>query len=239
MIIEILFKEYMIYGEAAGVDYLRRLFPDAEFILTNTPDHPYFAEHDVDLMILGPMADDHADLVCDKLRPFTDRLRERIDAGMVFIAMNNALDILGKSLTVNGVPDGHTLGLFDYAASRDYRHKRSGFMLCRMDDQLILTNHLGVSSYRYDGHEACSFYTVQSPYGGFNADTTLGGFRYRNAFLFEGCGTFCFMNPYLVKRLKKHFTGSDEIPFEAEITALHRSVIEQLKLMPSYKTYLQ
>lgn len=239
MIIEILFKEYMIYGEAAGIDYLRRLFPDARMVLTNTPDRPYFADHDVDLMVLGPMADAHADLVCDRLRPFSARLKQLIESGMVFIAMNNALDILGQSLTVDGRADTHTLGLFDYSASRDYRHKRSGFMICRLDDHTVITSHLGVSSYFYNGHESASFYTVQSPYGGFNADTHLGGYRYRNAFLFEGCGGICFMNPYLMKRLRHHFTGGDVIPYEAEIAALHDSILEQLKPVSPYSDYLK
>lgn len=55
MLIEVLYKEFMIYGEAENIDYFKLLFPEAEFIETGFLEKPYFVDHDVDMLIMGPM----------------------------------------------------------------------------------------------------------------------------------------------------------------------------------------
>ena len=55
MIIEILFSEVCgLYGDFQNPKYLEATLPDAQFIYTELTQTPYFVNHDVDMLRMGP-----------------------------------------------------------------------------------------------------------------------------------------------------------------------------------------
>lgn len=232
MKIEIMYPEFISYGETETVAYFEKLFPEADFYYCRYKDRPYFADHEPDMIFFGPMAEYNIEKIYFRLLPFKDRLKTLIDQGTFFLALNNALDLFGRSLEVKNGPEAHSLGLFPYRTVRDYDDRISKPALVKFENQYITGSILGFSNYY--GNEDHYYYTAVYPEMAFNRESVLGGFRYKNAFLCELAGGVFLMNPYLAKRLRKHFMGDDQIPLESAMTYTYE---ENLKLMSKNKEY--
>ena len=100
MTVEILFPKLCnLYGDIKNMDYLRLCLPEAEFIETQITDkRPYFADHDVNLVYLGSMSEKSQARVVRWLEPYKTRIEAMIDAGTVFLATGNAMEVFADSI---------------------------------------------------------------------------------------------------------------------------------------------
>ncbi|MBT1035702.1 hypothetical protein KJY78_04995 [Canibacter sp. lx-45] len=222
MIVEVLYQELFIYGEKGNTEYLRQMFKDAKFVHTQLNDKPYFADNHVDLIIIEPISERHLEVVCGRLKPYAAKLRELIGAGVHFIAFNNALDILGKFLTEQGLgkkEEKETLNLFDYTTIRDLDDRYAELAVLEYKNTEVLAMSMGFS--QYYGNTSNYIYDVKSGFG-FNKETKRGGYRYKNAFLIEALGNVFMYNPEVAKLLLKRFDCDDSLPFEADAYAAHK-----------------
>lgn len=120
--IEVLFPELCnLYGELANVKYLKESLVDAELIETSYKDEPAFLTEKVDMVYMGTMTEEAQKLIIEKLMPFRERIRERIDEGMNFLITGNALEIFGKEIIEEGVKVTDGLSLFDFVSERRAR----------------------------------------------------------------------------------------------------------------------
>lgn len=236
MRIEILCPEWLTFGEQTTAVYFEKLFPEAEVYRTGFPDALQFPEKKIDLLFFGPMAEPCLEQVVQKLLPYRDCLKAQIEEGMMLLAINNALDVLGKSLTVKNGSPANTLSLFDYETVRDYDHRRSKQTLFEKDGVPFLATILGFSSYY--GNEGHELYHALYPASSFHENTALGGFSYRNSWLIECAGCLFLTVPYWTKALRRRFYADDTIPLEAEMTATYQDNLRLLQNMPEYSSFL-
>lgn len=96
---EILFPEVCnLYGDLQNIYYLKRCCPELEIVETDLKSRPAFLDGDVTLVFMGSTTEQGLQLAADALRPYRDAIAEKIDAGQLFLATGNALDILGDAI---------------------------------------------------------------------------------------------------------------------------------------------
>lgn len=227
MRIEILCPEWLTFGEQTTAIYLEKLFPEAEVIHTSFLDAPHFDHEPVDLLFFGPMAENRLEKVVQKLSPLRQRLLARIEEGMMLLALNNALDVLGKTLTVKNGPPANTLNLFPYETLRDYDRRVSRQTHFEKDGVPFIATILGFSSY-FGNEQHALFHAVQPPMS-FNEETALGGFQYKNCWLIECAGCLFLTVPFWARALRQKFYDDDFLPLEEEMEAIYR---QNLLLFP-------
>ena len=237
MIVEIMYREFISYGEKETTVYLEKLFPEAEFVYTGYKDTPYFVDRKPDLIFFGPMPESVMDKIVVKLEPYRDRIKELVEDDVMFIILNNAMDMFGASIEVKNGPDTKSLGVFDYKTVRDYDKRHSEIMVADFEGHPIVGNVLGFSSYY--GNENAYLYEATHPKIGFNLETPYGGYRYRNAFLSELAGCILLINPYLTKKLRKHFMGDEVIPFEEQVQYIYDQNLMKLQVNPNFAKAMQ
>lgn len=226
MIFEVLYDEFYIFGEKANVEYLKRMFPNDTVQETSFGEVPYFTTQSVDAIFLGPMQESNLARVTEALMPYREKLKQCIEEGVLFVALNNALDILGRSLEVVDEGEMPTLSLFDYTAVRDYMKRYAALFVADWDGEEVIGERMGFS--QYYGNESCSIYASKTGKG-FNKDTNLGGYRYKNAFLIDALGVLLVTNPPLARRLYTYFGIDKPLPFEKEGEEAYTNKLNLLK----------
>ncbi|MHB8097635.1 MAG: hypothetical protein ACYDEI_08310, partial [Erysipelotrichaceae bacterium] len=99
MIIELLYPSISaLYGEKGNIDYLKLAFKDATFIETELNSVPYFVNHRVDLIFMGPTTERFQKLIIDKLLPYRQNLLDLINNNTFFFITGNALEIFGSHI---------------------------------------------------------------------------------------------------------------------------------------------
>ena len=84
--IEVLFPEVgNLYGDLGNIDYLRRVSDEINIIEDDLVSEPYFLNKTPDLIYMGTMTESSQILVTEKLRPYTDRIKELIEKGVYFL----------------------------------------------------------------------------------------------------------------------------------------------------------
>lgn len=226
MVIEILYKELYLYGEDANANYLELMFKDETIINTGLLDKPYFVDHDVDILYLGPMAGPNLERVYGKLNPYKNRLLELIEKGVTFFIFNNAMDIVAKSLEVLGGTEANTLGLFNIKAVRDFNKRKSELFLGEYEGDEFIGMQMGFS--QYYGNDGKHLYQSRTSKA-FNENTNLGGFRYKNCFLIDCIGVLFALNPPLSKRILRAFNKPENLPFEDTVQQAYQKKLQVCK----------
>ena len=109
---EILFPEVCnLYGDLQNVYYLQRCCPSLEIVETDLKSKPRFPEEDVTLVFMGSTTEQGLKLAADALRPYQEAIAARVDAGQLFLATGNALDILGDAIDSDAAGRIDGLGL--------------------------------------------------------------------------------------------------------------------------------
>lgn len=132
--IEILYSEVAnLFGDLFNIHYLKESFPDTEIVYTSLKDTPAFVNReDLDLVYLGPMPEDAQEWVIDALRPHTDVLRQRIDAGRPFLFTGNAWEVLGQYIERDDGSRIEALGIHPGYAVRRMMSRYNSLYLGKM-----------------------------------------------------------------------------------------------------------
>lgn len=237
MIIEIMYKEFITYGEHATVEYLEKLLPEAEFIYTGYKDQPYFVKHHVDLIFFGPMSEHNMDLIYPKLLPYKDKLKRIIEDGQYFIGLNNSLDLFAKELEVKNGSPSQSLGIFDYKAIRNYDRRKSQLTVFDYKGKIVIGNQLGFSNYY--GNEDNYILKAVYPKKGFNIETDKCGYRYKNAFLIELAGNVIMSSPFILEEIRNKFYGDTNIPYRQAVEYNYNENVRLMKVNKSAEEAIQ
>lgn len=137
--IEVLFPEYCnLFGDSANVRYLQKTLPDAEFVFTKLDEEPKFLTEEMSLVYMGPMTENTQELVINKLKPYKNKLKEKIDSGLVFLFTGNALEVLGEYIDDGNGKKIEAVGLYPYHAKRDMFHRHNSEELVTFGDMQIM-----------------------------------------------------------------------------------------------------
>lgn len=135
MKIEILYPELCyLYGDLMNIDYLHRALPEAEIIRTTLKSTPAFINGDVDMIYLCSMTERAQELVIQALRPHTEKIKELIEKGTVFLVTGNALEIFIKHIENEDGSRVDALGLFDLAAKRRMMDRYNALYLGKLGE---------------------------------------------------------------------------------------------------------
>ena len=137
--IEVLFPEYCnLFGDSANVRYLQKTLPDAEFIFTKLDEEPKFLTEEMSLVYMGPMTENTQELVINKLKPYKNKLKDKIDSGLAFLFTGNALEVLGEYIDDGNGKKIEAVGLYPYHAKRDMFHRHNSEELVTFGDMQIM-----------------------------------------------------------------------------------------------------
>lgn len=212
--IEILYGEICnLFGDGQNAEYLRRTLPDADFVYTELNDTPRFVSERPDMILIGSMTESIQRRVIELLRPYTARIAELVDDGVVFLATGNSGEIFTKHIeyvTEKLETDG--LGLFDLTVKTDLFRRYNGKLMINVDgiDVIGFRSQFG---FIYGDNSACAF-GENTRSVGINPDTKLEGMRRKNLICTSAIGPLLPLNPLFTEYICR-LAG-------AEATAAHR-----------------
>lgn len=238
MVVEVLYPEFITYGEIETVHYLDLIAKEQkhlEIIKTFYHDEPYFVNNKVDLLFFGPMTERNMERVYKKLLPYRDLLLKLIDDGIKLLAINNILDLLGSELEVIDGEAANCLGLFPYKTVRDFSKRTSQQILFEFEGELAYGGKLGFSNYY--GNESNYLYKSLHPEIGFNLESPLGGYKYKNSYLIELSENILMTNPCFLNLLKNLLEVDTELPFESDLKHIYSENLRLLKKAKGFGQY--
>ncbi len=227
MIVEVLYPEFgNLFGDMANIRYLQACAPDMEFVFTDCHCTPRFATEPVDMIYIGSMPEKKQELTIEKLRPYTQRLRELIEAGCVVLATGNAMELFGEYIADSGeqIP---MLGLFPYHADRKIQEVRHNTMFLGDYDGMPIVGCRSQFSF-CRGDFSNSFIQVRGGCGNSPEDPTEG-YHYKNFFATYLLGPFLVLNPLFTKHLLRLMGHDDALAFEQEAMDAYQLRLSQLQ----------
>ncbi len=207
MIIEILYPSFgNLFGESSGYLYLERCvklnFPQAEIVRTEINDRPAFADRDVDLVYMGGMTESQQEMSIAALKPFKSRIEQLIDAGTIFLAFSNSVELF-LSYIQDGDRKIEGLGLFKEYSARYMMNRYNGIVLAEFEG-MKLTAFKTQFSMIYGDNSSEYMCKILKGIGN-NKDTQLEGLRRKNFMGTEMVGPLVILNSdftvYLLKLL--------------------------------------
>lgn len=229
IVIEELFPEVCnLFGDTGNMRYLKLCLPEAEFVSTKLNDTPYFAEHDVNMVYMGPMTENTQVSVIERLKPYKKRISDMIDKGTVFLMTGNSHEIFGKKITDKNGTVTECLGLIDFYAERDMMKRFSGLVLGKYDN-IEIVGFRAQFTRGYLGENVRHFAEVTKGEG-MNRHSSAEGFVQNNFYGTYILGPLLILNPYFTKKLIYKLCGEEKkLAFEQEVIKAYNTRLEDFK----------
>lgn len=229
MIIELLYPSISaLYGEKGNIDYLKCAFKDATFIETDLNSIPYFVNHSVDLIFMGPTTERFQKIIIDKLLPHKERIIESIHQDTYFLVTGNALEIFGSYIIEDNGNKIDSLDIFSFFSKQDLMHRFNSY---------VLADYNGYEFVGFKSQFTRVYPTKELPIWlsvkrgiGFNQDLDPEGIKFRNFYGTHCLGPILVMNPLFSKELFKQLGYSfDKIPFEDDLLNAYQKRLLEFK----------
>lgn len=229
IIIEELFGEVCnLFGDTGNMRYLKLCLPEAEYISTGLNDTPYFAEHDVNMIYMGPMTEQTQINVIKRLLPYKKRIADLINKGTIFLTTGNSMEIFGKHIADRDGNITECLGLIDFYATRNMMERFSGLVLGNYENIEIVGFRAQFTN-GYLGENANHFVNVIKG-DGMNKDSSYEGFVKNNFFGTYILGPILVLNPYFTKKILYKLCGEEKkLAFEQEVIKAYHTRLEDFK----------
>lgn len=229
MIIEMLYPEIAsLYGEKGNLDLLRLCFPDAMFKMTKLNDEPYFVEHFVDLIVMGPTTENFQKHIIKRLTPYASRIQSLIDAHVHFWMTGNAMELFGKYVEDEEGNRFLGLGLFDYHA-RLYRPKRFNSYVLGKIDHLEVVGFKSQFSQIFTTKSLNAWFKLERGFG-LNEKTMEEGVKFNNFIGTQCLGPFWILNPdFTLQYFKDLGYEKEELPYHCEMLEAYRQRVLEFK----------
>lgn len=214
MTVEILYNDYLIFGDSANVDYIRKCFPEAEFVFTAINDVPYFAENEPDLIYMGAMSENNQERAIGALLPYKDRFVELVEKGVYILFTSTACDALGKYI-IDGERKIECLGLFDFHVERQMLKRFNAMTLGVYNGKEIMgfKSQFGVA---YPGESCIEKFFDVTRGAGLNRECNREGFKRNNLIATYIIGPFLVVNPHFTKSWLSEIAKKEiTLPFES------------------------
>lgn len=231
--IELLFPDFCnIYAESYSVEYLEKCSDEITVIRTMNHDKPAFVDGKVDMIYLGCSSERKQEQIIELLRPYTDRIKELIASGTIFLITGNAIEIFGTEIRDDEriIP---ALGLYDFYSVRkmhDERHNSQYVGTFRDTDgtELTLLGHRSQFSFAYGDFDQKPFLDIEIGIG-MNPETKLEGIRDNNFFATYSLGPYMILNPPFAKYLLNKMGIKSDLAFEKEAIESYNYRLNELR----------
>lgn len=222
--IEVLFSEVCnLYGDLFNIKMLNKSIKETKCYYTTLTDTPKFVTEDIDLIYMAPMTEKTQEMVIEKLKPYTKRIKELIDKNKVFLLTGNALEIFGKYIENEDGTRIQGLNLFDIYAKRRMMDRYNSLFLGTIEEnvendeknEIKIVGFKAQFSMSYGNNEdAYAFKVIRG--SGINKESQLEGIRKNNFFGTYVLGPILVMNPLFTKYIIKLLGEEPHIAFEEE-----------------------
>ena len=140
MKIEILYPELCnLNGDMGNIRYLKKCVPEIEILETTINEKPKFIDQgDISLVYMGTSTEKSQEIIIEKLKPYTEQIKQKIDNNQLFLFLGNSLEILGKYIENEDGSKIEALGIFDIYAKRNMLNRHNSFFLGTYEDIEIL-----------------------------------------------------------------------------------------------------
>ena len=209
MKIEILYPELCnLNGDMGNIRYLKKCVPEIEILETTINEKPKFIDQgDISLVYMGTSTEKSQEIIIEKLKPYTEQIKQKIDNNQLFLFLGNSLEILGKYIENEDGSKIEALGIFDIYAKRNMLNRHNSFFLGTYEDIEIL---------------------------GFRGQfTMLYGNNENNYFAKAEMGIL-ILNPYFtLKLLKMMGVENPKLAFEKEVIEAYNIRLKKFKELQS------
>ena len=214
--IEVLFPEVCnLFGNMYNIKYLEKSIKDVEIINTALTDEPKFILEDVDMIYMAPMTEKTQEIVINKLKPYTEKIKELIEKNKVFLTIGNALEIFGKYIENEDGSKIEGLVITNLYAKRDMMNRYNYLFLGKIEDTKILGFKSQFSMSYGDNSNQYVFEAIRGT--GINKESTLEGIRINNFIGTYVLGPILVLNPLFTKYILKLMgIEKQELAFEKE-----------------------
>ena len=228
MKIEILFPEFCnLFGDMYNMKYLKMCIPDAEFIETALEEEPTFVKEDVNLIYLGPMAENTQEKVIAKLLPYKERIIELIDKNIVFLFTGNAIEVLGKYIENEDGSKIDGLGIFDVYAKRDMFHRHNSYLIGKYEEIEVI-GFKSQFTMMYGDNIKTPFIEVEKGIG-INKDSKIEGIKKNNFIGTYLIGPLLILNPLFTKKILEMLGVDNEVALKEDTMAAYEARIKELR----------
>ena len=226
---EILFPEVCnLYGDLQNIYYLKRCCPELEIVETDLKSRPAFLDGDVTLVFMGSTTEQGLQLAANALRPYRETIAEKVDAGQLFLATGNALDILGDAIDSDMAPRIEGLGLLPTRAEYHMMRRHNSYYVGKFGDMDIV-GFKSLFGHSYDAPERDGWFRAVRGVGR-NPDTALEGYRRGGLMATYLIGPLLILNPPLCKWLLRQMDApSNALAFEEAATASYEKRLAEFR----------
>ena len=227
--IEVLFPEICnLFGNMYNIKYLEKSVQDIEIIYTSLTDTPKFVDEKVDMIYMAPMTENSQELVIEKLKPYTDKIKELKEQNQLFLVIGNALEIFGKYIENEDGSRIEGLGITDLYAKRDMMHRYNSLFLGKIEDIKIVGFKSQFAMSYGDNSSNYLFDALKGP--GINEASKFEGIRINNFMGTYVLGPILVLNPYFTKYLLKLIGIKDiNLAYEEEAVSCYKIRLKEFE----------
>lgn len=226
MTIEILYSELgLYYGDYGNITYLLKCLNDAEVIYTNNKSVPAFTNQKVDMVYLGSMSENKQLIAIERLKPYKEIIKQKIDEDTIFLFTGNAMEILGNYIETENKEKIECLGLYDFYAVRDIK-KRKNYLFKGEFENIEIVGNKSQYSFIYDNSNKPFIKTIKGM--GNNPDDKFEGIHDHNLFATYLLGPFLVLNPLFTEKLIKHINPDNELAYKEDIMKAYNRRVEEM-----------
>ncbi len=197
--IEVLYNEVCnFFGDTYNIKYLKENIKDVEVIYTNLVDKPKFIneKENINMVYISPMSEKYQEVVIEKLKPYTDKIKNYINNDKILFAVGNALEIFGDYILKDDKTKIEGLHITHLHSKIDMMHRHNSLYYGRFDNIKII-GFKSQFSMSYGKNQKYLFDTDKGI--GINQKSKKEGIRIKNFFGTYILGPIFILNPLFTK----------------------------------------
>lgn len=200
MKVEILFPELCaIFGDYGNIIFLEENLNKEMITKTSIINKPKFVDNQIDLIYMGAMSEKTQLIVLEKLKPYVEILKSKIDDGMKVLFTGNAMDLLGRYIIEEDGTKVAGLNLFEFETVIKRSPRFNDTILGKDATGLEIIGHKTQFTQSFRENESNYFLKVDIGTG-INKASKFEGFVYKDLIGTNLTGPLLPLNPDFAKK---------------------------------------
>ena len=185
-------------------------------------------DEDITLVYLGSTTEKGLAMIAKALAPLKDAIAAKIDAGQLFLATGNAVDVLTEAVESDQADTIEGLGLLKGKARYKMMQRHNSFFLGSFEDMEIV-GFKSLFGHIHESGEAAPLFTCVRGVGRDGTEHAPEGFRRGGLLATHLIGPLLVLNPPLCKWLLRQMGAPDNLAFEEAAFAAYEQRLKEFK----------
>ncbi len=197
MNVEILFPEVCsLFGDYGNILFLEKNIGTIHKTPLNQT--PKFISEDIDLIYMGAMSESTQIDVLNKLMPYQDVLKDKIDKGLKVLFTGNAMDLLGEKIVEEDGSEIKALGFYDFKTILKRSPRLNATIVGKPKDGLTIVGHKTQFTQTFGDNELNYFCKTEIGMG-MNQNSQVEGIMDKGVVATNLIGPLLILNPDFAK----------------------------------------